>query len=169
MKLKGLNRREFLALTSLGVTGAYFALHSGLARAMMGSGGGMGGGGGTSVINPPPGALFRDPVEALKNSYGIYELEVREAQVNVNGTLATLLTYNGQFPGPTIRARRGETLRAPASPLREVTEDVYRTDVRFRFVNLIKFNMNVVYVSKSARKAMKTSLTGVPNGEEKTG
>lgn len=113
MKLKNLNRREFLALTSLGVTGACLGLHSGLARAMMGSGG-MGGGGmggGTTIINPPPGALFKDPVEALKNSYGIYEIEAREAQVNVNGTLATLLTYNGQFPGPTIRARRGETLR----------------------------------------------------------
>jgi FtsP/CotA-like multicopper oxidase with cupredoxin domain len=108
MKLKGLNRREFLALTSLGVTGAYLGLHSGLARAMMG-GGGMGGG--TTIINPPPGALFKDPAEAQKNRYGVYELEVREAQVNVNGNLATLLTYNGQFPGPAIRARRGETLR----------------------------------------------------------
>jgi len=108
MKLKDLNRREFLALTTMGVTGAYFGLHAGVARAMMGSGGT---GGGTTIINPPAGAPFKDPAEAQKNSYGIYELEVREAQVNVNGTWATLLTYNGQFPGPTIRARRGETMR----------------------------------------------------------
>ena len=35
----------------------------------------------------------------------------QEAQVNVNGTMATLLTYNDRYPGPTIRARKGETLR----------------------------------------------------------
>ena len=108
MKGKGLSRREFLALASLGATGTYIGLHAGLARAMM-AGGGMGGG--TTIINPPPGAPFRDPVEAVKNSLGVYELAVQEAQVNVNGTWATLLTYNGQFPGPAIRARRGENLR----------------------------------------------------------
>jgi len=112
MKRKSLSRREFLALTSLGVTGAYVGLQTGAARAMMG-GGGMGGGmgGGTTVINPPPGAMLKDPAEAVKNSNGVYELAVEEAQVNVNGTLATLLTYNGQFPGPVIRAKRGESLR----------------------------------------------------------
>ena len=41
MKRKSLSRREFLALTSLGVTGAYVGLQTGAARAMMG-GGGMG-------------------------------------------------------------------------------------------------------------------------------
>ena len=108
MNRKGLNRREFLALTSMGITGACLGLNSGLARAMMG-GGGMGGG--TTIINPPAGAPFKDPAELPKNSIGVYELAVREAQVNVNGTLATLLTYNGQFPGPVIRAKRGESLR----------------------------------------------------------
>jgi FtsP/CotA-like multicopper oxidase with cupredoxin domain len=113
MKRKELTRREFIAITSLGVTGAYAGLHVGLARAMMGSGGmgGGGTGGGTTIINPPPGAPFRDPVEAVRNLNGVYELAVQEAQVNVNGTWATLLTYNGLFPGPTIRARRGEPLR----------------------------------------------------------
>jgi FtsP/CotA-like multicopper oxidase with cupredoxin domain len=115
MSRKGLSRRKFMALAPLGVAGAYINLQTELARAMMGSvGGGMGGGGlggGTTIINPPPGAPFRDPVEAVKNSLGVYELAVQEAQVNVNGTWATLLTYNGQFPGPTIRARREESLR----------------------------------------------------------
>lgn len=110
MKRKEISRRKFIALASLGVTGTYVTLHAGLARAMMGSGG-MGGGGGTTIINPVPGALFRDPPEAVRNSQGIYEITALEAKVNVNGTIATLLTYNGSFPGPTIRAGKGETLR----------------------------------------------------------
>ena len=118
MGRKLISRRDFITLTSLGVTGTYIGLHTGLARAMMGSGGGgMGGGGGgmggtgTSIIDPPPGSPFRDPAEAVKNINGVFELEVREAQVNVNGTMASLLTYNGQYPGPTIRARKWDTLR----------------------------------------------------------
>ena len=112
MARKTISRRKFMALTSCGITGAYLSLHAGLAKAMMG-GGGMGGGmgGGTTIINPPPGAMFRNPPEAVKNSNGVYELAVEETTINVNGTLATLLTYNGSFPGPTIRARRGETLK----------------------------------------------------------
>ena len=111
MNRNELSRRKFLALASLGVTGAYITLQTDLARAMMGSGGGGMGGGGTTVINPPPGAPFRNPAEAVKNSLGVYELAVQEAQVSVNGSWSTLLTYNGKFPGPAIRARRGEILR----------------------------------------------------------
>ncbi len=33
------------------------------------------------------------------------------APINVNGTTANLLTYNGQFPGPTIRVRHDQLLR----------------------------------------------------------
>jgi len=112
MKRKKISRREFLALSSVGVAGTYVTLQTGLAQAMMGSGGmGMGMGSGTTIINPPPGALYLDPPEAVKNSLGVYEITAREAKINVNGTLATLLTYNGSFPGPTIRASKGETLR----------------------------------------------------------
>ncbi len=113
MKRKGMSRREFMALASLATAGGYLHLQSGIAGAMMGSGG-MGGGmmgGGTTIIDPPPGSPFKDPAEAVKNALGVYELAVQEAQVNVNGTWATLLTYNGAFPGPTIRAKKGETLR----------------------------------------------------------
>jgi FtsP/CotA-like multicopper oxidase with cupredoxin domain len=127
MSRKGLSRRKFMAVASLGVAGACINIQTGLARAMMGSGGGgMGGGGtggGTIIINPPPGAPFRDPVEAVKNSLGVYELAVQEAQVNLNGTWATLLTYNGQFPGPTIRARKGETLRVQVKNFLPYTSD----------------------------------------------
>jgi FtsP/CotA-like multicopper oxidase with cupredoxin domain len=111
MRRKAISRRKFLALTSLGVTGAYVGLQSGLARAMMGSSGMGGMGGGTAIINPPPGAAFLDPPMAVKNRYGVYELAVEESRINVNGSWATLLTYNRSFPGPTIRARRGDVLQ----------------------------------------------------------
>lgn len=108
---KEMTRKEFLLLTSLGLTGTYLSAHAGLARAMMGSGGMGGMGGGTTVIDPPPGLPFRDPVEAVMNSDGVYELEAIEESIDLNGTFAPLMTYNRCFPGPTIRARKGEKLR----------------------------------------------------------
>jgi FtsP/CotA-like multicopper oxidase with cupredoxin domain len=38
-------------------------------------------------------------------------LEAKRALVNVNGVNANLLTYNGSFPAPTIRAKVGDRLR----------------------------------------------------------
>lgn len=114
MKRKRLSRREFIALASLGLASAYVGLNGKLSWAMRGPGGGTGGGGmggGTTIIDPPPGLAFADPATALKNALGVYELEAKVAQVDVNGTTASLLTYNGCYPGPTIRARAGETLR----------------------------------------------------------
>ena len=115
MKRQALSRREFLALASLGATGAYLGLHTGLARAMMG-GGGMGGGGGgmgggTTIIDPPPGAAFYEPPAAVKDRTGAYNLTVGQTKLRLNGTQVTLLTYNGMYPGPTIRASRGDTLK----------------------------------------------------------
>ncbi|MGE5809390.1 MAG: multicopper oxidase family protein [Nitrospirota bacterium] len=118
--MKKLTRREFLKNASIGLAGAAlgFAVSPSLAQ-MMGGGGGMGGGGmgggGISVIDPPPGAAFADPVEMHNYSTvpGIVEvdLEARPAWVNVNGNLANLLTYNGAYPAPTIRVKKGDTLR----------------------------------------------------------
>ena len=71
MSRNRISRRKFLALTSLGVTGAYVGLQSGLARAMMTSGSMGGMGGGTTVINPPPGAAFADPPAAVNNGLGV--------------------------------------------------------------------------------------------------
>ncbi len=75
-----------------------------------GGGGGMSGGGG--IIDPPVGAPFQDPPEMqnLSPTPGVVEvnLEARMAQINVNGTTANLMTYNGCFPGPTIRAKKGD-------------------------------------------------------------
>ena len=116
MSKKKITRRKFITITSLGVAGTYVGLQPGLSRAMRGGGGGgMGGGGGgmggTTVIDPPPGLAFRDPAEAVRNAFGVFELEAKGAQVSLNGATANLLTYNGSYPGPTIRARAGEELR----------------------------------------------------------
>lgn len=128
MKRKGMGRREFLRVSALAVGGGYLGLKAARASAgMMGGGGGgmggggtggggMGGGGSTTVIDPPPGAVFRDPPVAENvraGSSGLVEVNIEAAvtPVNVNGTVANLLTYNGSFPGPTIRARQGDLLR----------------------------------------------------------
>ncbi len=122
MKMKKLTRRKFIALASMGIAGTYLTLDSKMLQAMMGSGGGgMGGGGGgccgggTTIIDPPPGAPFYDIKEAkiIKDAAGndVYEITAMQATVNVNGTNATLLTYNGTYPGPLIRANSGDTLR----------------------------------------------------------
>jgi len=82
----------------------------------MGGGGGGpgGGGGGGGVIDPPIGALFQDPAEMpVSASPGLVEvnLEARIAQIDVNGTMANLMTYNGYYPAPTIRVRKGDILK----------------------------------------------------------
>ncbi|ABB32383.1 multicopper oxidase type 2 [Geobacter metallireducens RCH3] len=119
MKKRGMNRRKFITAASVGVAGVYATLHAGVVRAMMGSGGmgggGMGGGGmggtTTTIVDPPPGASFFDIPNATKNSAGAYELLVKEARLRLNGTAVTLLTYNGMYPGPVIRAARGDMLK----------------------------------------------------------
>lgn len=77
-------------------------------------GGGAGGGGG-NVIDPPPGQLLKDPVllPNLSTIPGVFEanLEAKMASVNINGIQANLLTYNGYYPGPTIRFKKGDLLK----------------------------------------------------------
>ncbi len=60
---KELTRREFITMTAA-TAGAYIGSIANPLTALEMGGGGMGGGGmggGTSVINPPVGALFKDP------------------------------------------------------------------------------------------------------------
>ena len=116
MSSKGINRRDFLKVVSGGVIGGYITLAHGpsLAQRMGGGGGGGGMGGGGGVIDPPPGAVFKDPaLLTLSRSGSLVEgsLEVRVAPINVNGVMANLMTYNGLFPGPTIKVTRGDILR----------------------------------------------------------
>ncbi len=130
------SRREFLKKTSLGLLGGYAALRNGsaLAGMMGGGGGGMGGGGGGGmggggmggggVIDPKPGAPFADPVNmplkyTTENINGVDRrvatvvdgLQAMNASIDINGTKANLMTYNGHFPGPTITVNKGDILR----------------------------------------------------------
>lgn len=84
--------------------------------AMMGGGGCMMGCSSTvTVIDPPLGAPFQDPVVMpnLSTTPGIVEidLEAKVAPVNINGTVANLQTYNGYFPAPTIKVKKGDILK----------------------------------------------------------
>lgn len=98
-------RRGFIKVLSLGLAGGYLGLKSTHSLARMG-----GGGGGSGVIDPPIGSILKDPVEMpnLSTSPGIVEvdLEARIAPININGTIANLMTYNGFYPGPTINVNR---------------------------------------------------------------
>jgi len=76
---------------------------------VQGMGGGMGGG----TIDPPIGSALVDlptvPDENRMKSVMQVSLDARLATVDVNGTPATLFTYNGLFPGPVIRLGQGTT------------------------------------------------------------
>jgi FtsP/CotA-like multicopper oxidase with cupredoxin domain len=80
-----------------------------------GGGGGMGGGGTTTIVDPPvSGPLVDLPVAPnLSSETGVVEVSIgaRTATVALNGTNARLLTYNGSFVAPTIRAKRGDLVR----------------------------------------------------------
>ncbi len=115
-------RRDFIKKSVLITAGTYAGMLSvGPAKAAR-MGGGMGGGGmgGSSIINPPIGALFTDPVTAAPlistdpmTGKRVVEVsvEAKMARINVNGTSADLMTYNGLYPGPTIRAKNSDLLR----------------------------------------------------------
>jgi FtsP/CotA-like multicopper oxidase with cupredoxin domain len=105
MNGRNLNRREFMKLASLGLAGGYLGLKPDLSEAMMH-------GGGNGVINPTPGDFLVDPVEIISSS-GLVEAElgVKVAPININGVTANLLTYNGYFPAPTIRVKKGDVVR----------------------------------------------------------
>lgn len=108
-----MTRRDFFKKASVAVAGGYLGLKAAPAVARQGGGGGGGmGGGGT--IDPPPGAAFRDPVamQSIRNGNLVeVNLESMISPVNINGTTANLMTYNGYFPGPTINVKKGDVLR----------------------------------------------------------
>lgn len=107
MNSKGFDRRAFLKMVSVGLAGEYVTLKTRTSPAQMGRRGGGG------VIDPPPRGLFQDPVlMPLTRSGNVVDvnLEARIAQVNINGILANLMTYNGYYPGPTISVKSGDIL-----------------------------------------------------------
>ena len=115
MEKKKITRRDFMKYSTVGLAGAYMGLKSSTADAghgyMGGGGGGMGGAGSTSVIDPPRGALLIDPPPLNSDASGFFNLEAKIAQINVNGTWANLLTYNGFYPAQTINIAKGEHLK----------------------------------------------------------
>lgn len=150
MKRKELTRREFVRLTSMGLTGGCALLSGGEALARMGMsgttttgmmGGGMGGGGmGGGVIDPPVSGPFVDPPEMLASrkivdrvEYVTVNLEAKTSLIRVNGTNASLMTYNGSYPGPTIRLKPGSVLRV------NLKNSLPRTTAK----NLLGFTKNV--------------------------
>jgi FtsP/CotA-like multicopper oxidase with cupredoxin domain len=111
-----IDRRTFLIRAGAGVAGLALAREAG-GQMRGGGGGGMGGGGmgGTTVVDPPVGGPLVDPpvASAAAPGSGILDVTIaaRPATVRLNGTDARLLTYDGSFVGPTIRARRGDVVR----------------------------------------------------------
>lgn len=108
--MKHLSRRDFSKRAALTTASIYAGIATGTTSARM-----MGGGGGpVTTINPPVGAPLKDPVTIpnLSTTSGIVEVAVESkiAPVNINGTTANLVTYNGHFPGGTIRAKKGRSL-----------------------------------------------------------
>jgi FtsP/CotA-like multicopper oxidase with cupredoxin domain len=116
MKTTRLGRRQFFLRSSLAAAGAAFAPRA-LGQMMGGGGGGGGmggGGGGTGIVDPPVGPLFQEPVLAVNRSTipGVVDVSIdaRVATASVNGASASLLTYNGSFIAPTIRANPGDVV-----------------------------------------------------------
>jgi FtsP/CotA-like multicopper oxidase with cupredoxin domain len=132
MRTRKLRRRDFLKSIPWATAAGWAGLkaESVMAQKMGGGmggggmgGGGMGGGGmggGGTVINPPISGPFQDPLEMPvvidtisdpKHRILTVNLTAQLASVNVNNKNATLMTYNGCFPGPTIRAQKGDILK----------------------------------------------------------
>ncbi|MEK6698938.1 MAG: multicopper oxidase family protein [Nitrospirota bacterium] len=102
-----LSRREFLAMSAVGAASGLLYGKTGFAQ--------MGGGGGATIINPLPNGVFKDPpvMPLLRNGNVVSGalVEAGAAQVNIAGTNADLLAYNGIFPAPTIRVKTGDILK----------------------------------------------------------
>lgn len=108
-----------LALLCMILAGTSPAMGQRMGGGGMGGGGGGGGGGGSTVIDPPVSGLFADPVEmpatisydAMGRRTVQVNLVAQMAPINVNGTVANLMTYNGCYPGPTIRAAKNDIVK----------------------------------------------------------
>ena len=104
--MRRLSRRGFIKTASVGLAVASGAGHAGQM---------MPGAGSANVIDPPAGEAFRDPQEmrSVADASGLIQVEVepRVAPVRLAGTTVEMMTYNGAFPAPTIRVRRGDLLK----------------------------------------------------------
>lgn len=117
MYWKTLSRRDFIKYLSCSLSSGYITLKSANALARLGShhgGPGWGGGGESIIIDPPIGDLLQEPVEisTISSSPGVIKvnLETTISLIDIRGIRANLMTYNGSFPGPTIRVKKGDIL-----------------------------------------------------------
>lgn len=73
------------------------------------------GGGWPYKIDPPLGDGFKDPVELkdTDSSDSVFagELDAKMEQISFGNTRASVMTYNGEYPGPLIRLKPGEKLK----------------------------------------------------------
>lgn len=106
----GIDRRQFLAYMGIGAVAGFLQSCGGNGTEVVGM---MMGGGGSST-SAPPGEPFRDPPLAqLTRNGNIVEtfLTPEASQVDINGTIVNMITYNGSYPAPTIRVKSGDILR----------------------------------------------------------
>ena len=93
----GISRRQLLAGTA--ASGALLAVGAASARS-------------TSVLAAPPGPVTRQPlyVPPTVGLGAVYTLNAQPATVDLGGgSLSNAWTYNGMLPGPSFRARSGDT------------------------------------------------------------
>ena len=161
MKPNRLGRRQFFMRSSLAAAGAAVAPRA-LGQMMGGGGGGGGmgggGGGGGGSIDPPVGTLLRDPVLAANGSVtpGVVDVSIdaRIAPVSVNGSTASLLTYNGSFIAPTIRANPGDVVNLRFKNSLPYTT---QTNILGHVKNVTNVHVHGWHVSPGA-----DAMTGIP-------
>ncbi|WP_123918307.1 multicopper oxidase family protein [Georgenia muralis] len=108
--MEPISRRQALALGALG-TGGVVAGALGLARTGVPWGGGTSPGGDLTPRRAGGADLVEPEVLTSADGRLRVELTMAEAEVDVGGRSARLLTYNGTVPGPTLRLRPGDTLQ----------------------------------------------------------
>ncbi len=127
----GLSRRRFLGLT----TGAGLGLIAGCAEDASGPGA-RGTSSPTSAPTPPPGLLLPGGAAGT--------LAAAPVEIDLAGTVVSTWAYNGMVPGPEIRLRRGEVVRA-----RLTNALAEETTVHWHGVNLVNSMDGVPYVTQA--------------------
>lgn len=116
--MREFNRREFLKTSALAAAGGLIYACGDIAEAQE-----EGHSGHMSpkpmqpeavIIDPPAGQPYVEPPEMPLSRSGNElkcVMDTRQASIDIAGTKVNLLTYNGHFPGQTIRAKRGDILK----------------------------------------------------------